>query len=253
MSRKRKNPTELEGSKVPFSFKKHILPPLSGVMMMLFVFSILNFQQFYGTFNSPKLNAYAPVADRKIEAAPVDVNAPSKIIVNSVSIEAPIQFGQTTINETNFQLALRDGVVHYPNTARPGETGNVVLFGHSSQAWWAKGNYKFVFAPLHDVVVGDKIFIEYQGTRYSYEITGTRVVQPEDVSVLKQGKDKRLTLITCTPIGTDKQRLIVDAKQLPPATTLIEFPKQTRAGEFLDLPGTRSAQWDVIEDVFSGR
>lgn len=114
--------------------------------------------------------------------------------------------------EKDMQEALRDGVVHYPGTSLPGQTGNVVITGHSSYFPWDPGRFKDVFALLHDVVEGDKIVVFYNQDKYLYEVDSIKVVLPENIDVLKQTSDDRLTLITCTPVGTNLKRLIVSAK-----------------------------------------
>lgn len=114
--------------------------------------------------------------------------------------------------EGDIQKALRNGVIHYPGTALPGDNGNVVVTGHSSYYAWDAGRFKDVFALLHDVKVGDKIVMYFNQRKFLYEVENIKVVLPKDVDVLAQTSREQLTLITCTPIGTNLKRLIVTAK-----------------------------------------
>ncbi len=114
--------------------------------------------------------------------------------------------------ERELQDALRNGVVHYPGTPLPNESGNVVLTGHSSYYPWDPGRFKDVFADLHSSEVGDEIVIFYNQQKYTYQVTEIKKVLPTEVNVLGDSGDDRLTLITCTPIGTNLKRLIVIAK-----------------------------------------
>lgn len=114
--------------------------------------------------------------------------------------------------EKDIQNALKDGVVHYPGTSWPDQTGNTVITGHSSYFPWDPGRFKDVFALLHDVNVGDKIALYYKQHKYIYEISEKKVVMPDNIEPLKQTTDQRLTLITCTPVGTNLKRLIVVGK-----------------------------------------
>lgn len=116
--------------------------------------------------------------------------------------------------EDDIQKGLQKGVVHYPGTAVPGQIGNVFITGHSSYYVWAPGEYKDTFALLHNLEVGDTIIIYYNENKYTYVIEERKVVKPSQVDVLKQSDDKRLTLMTCTPIGTALNRLILVAKQV---------------------------------------
>lgn len=114
--------------------------------------------------------------------------------------------------EADIQKALRNGVIHYPGTALPGDNGNVVITGHSSYYAWDSGRFKDVFALLHDVRVGDRIVIYFNQKKFVYEIANKKVVLPQDVDVLQPTRQEQLTLITCTPIGTNLKRLILEGK-----------------------------------------
>ena len=72
-------------------------------------------------------------------------------------------------------MCIRDS---YSGTANPGENGNAVFFGHSSNDIWEKGNYKFVFVLLEKLAVGDQYEIHYQSRKYIYTVEQTRVVEP---------------------------------------------------------------------------
>ncbi len=116
--------------------------------------------------------------------------------------------------ERDMQEALRFGVIHYPGTARPGQQGNVVITGHSSYFPWDPGRFKDVFAVLHDTKKGDQILMYNNQKRYIYEVTSIKKIWPSELDVLKPSKENKLTLITCTPVGTNLKRLIVEAKLL---------------------------------------
>jgi LPXTG-site transpeptidase (sortase) family protein len=113
--------------------------------------------------------------------------------------------------ENDIQEALRSGVVHYPGTSLPGESGNTVITGHSSYFPWDPGRFKDVFALLHDLQVNDRVVVYYNQQKFIYEIKTIKVVMPEQVEVLNQGDTEKLTLLTCTPIGTNLKRLIIEA------------------------------------------
>jgi len=110
----------------------------------------------------------------------------------------------------NIQSGLQNGVVVHPISHSPGNFGNFFLTGHSSYYAWDKGRFKDVFALLHEVKVGDQIEVYWEGKKYVYKIKAEEVVPPTAVEVLNQPKDKFLiTLMTCTPVGTNKNRLIL--------------------------------------------
>lgn len=154
-----------------------------------------------------------------------------KILIPTLGVDAPIVYA-TARNEKAFQLALRDGVTHYPGTALPGEIGNVFLFGHSSDFSWAQGDYKTVFALLPHMIPGE--FITVSGPDnipHIYKIFETKVVNPDDVGILSQETEGKalLTVQTSYPLGTALKRFIVIAE-------LIDEIPTAREPANLDLP-----------------
>lgn len=114
--------------------------------------------------------------------------------------------------ENNIQKGLQNGVVVHPISREPGSFGNFFITGHSSYYAWDNGRFKDVFALLHEVEIGDIVEIYWEGKQYAYKIREEKVVLPTQVDVLNQPKDKSiLTLMTCTPVGTNKKRLILVA------------------------------------------
>lgn len=117
--------------------------------------------------------------------------------------------------ENQIQGALQNGVVHYPSTANPGQYGNVFITGHSSYYPLDPGKYKDVFALLNNLEVGDEYYIYFNQKEYTYKVTGKKIVEPTDTSVLQQPADKRIsTLMTCWPVGTATSRMIIEAEQI---------------------------------------
>lgn len=99
---------------------------------------------------------------------------------------------------------LRRAVGHIPGTARPGERGNAAFAAHRDT----------FFRPLKAVRRGDEVIVTTTEGVYRYAVTGTRVVEPTDVSVLDPSSDTTLTLVTCYPfdyVGSAPQRFIVRA------------------------------------------
>jgi sortase A len=97
------------------------------------------------------------------------------------------------------------GPGHMTGSAIPGSTGNSVIAGHRDT----------FFRHLPSLKTGDAIYILRSGKRFHYAVIGRRVVQANDISVLRANKRSVLTLITCYPahfIGPAPQRLIIVAK-----------------------------------------
>jgi sortase A len=101
--------------------------------------------------------------------------------------------------------ALRLGPGHLQNTPAPGELGNSVISAHRDT----------FFRHIYELAKGDQIEVTRDGHNYVFEVTAKKIVKPEDLSVVKNPTDARLTLITCYPtyyIGPAPERLVVIAK-----------------------------------------
>jgi len=101
-------------------------------------------------------------------------------------------------------------VVRYPWSAKPGTNWNSFIFWHSSNFPWIAWNYNDVFSRLWQVNKGDIVYSYYNQKRYKYKIVTKKVIKPNDVSILKRDKNKKeLTLMTCWPVWTTLNRLIL--------------------------------------------
>jgi len=101
---------------------------------------------------------------------------------------------------------LRRAVGHIPETALPGQAGNIALAGHRDT----------IFRPLRDIQVGDVILLKTPAADRTYRVDSTEVVPPTDLEVLQSGEQNELTLITCFPfhyIGHAPNRFVVRAKE----------------------------------------
>jgi len=100
---------------------------------------------------------------------------------------------------------LKKGVGHYPDTRMPGEKGNAALAGHRT-------TYGHPFNRIDELEAGDAIMLTTRAGTFRYEVMEKKIVAPEEVSVLDDTPDNRLTLTTCHPKYSAAQRLIVIGK-----------------------------------------
>jgi len=147
------------------------------------------------------------------------------------------------------QNALEDGVVHYADTAMPGEDGNLVIVGHSSNNIFNKGKYKFAFVLLSRLDNGDTFYIQKDGKRYTYQVYKKTIVSPDNVSVLGPAdKTATATLITCDPPGTSTNRLVVVGEQISPevGSNIAASGENTLATSTRVVPGNSPSLWSRL-------
>lgn len=129
----------------------------------------------------------------------------ARVRVPTVDISLPVYHGTS-------EATLALGVGHLQGSALPvgGRGTNSVLTGHSGVP------QARLFSSLHDVETGDKVYIDVLGETLAYEVDRTDVVLPTETDLLQPvANEDLLTLITCTPIGVNSHRLIVQAHRLP--------------------------------------
>ncbi|HEV2413073.1 MAG TPA: sortase [Candidatus Saccharimonadales bacterium] len=173
-----------------------------------------------------------------------DIGPNPEIIIPKIGVDVPVVYGITSYDNTDIENGLENGVVHYGTTTYPGQIGNDVIVGHSSNEIYAPGNYKFAFVLLSDLDNGDVVELNYQGTRYVYQVYNKAVVSPNDFSLIDTSPSTpTLSLITCTPPGTSLNRLIVQAKQISPdpSTAAQAIPqKNSTQNKSGTLPGANA-------------
>jgi sortase A len=62
--------------------------------------------------------------------------------------------------------------------------------------------------------VGDNVIVYHDQKKYEYRVYDKKVIKPSQVDILTQEGEDRLTLITCTPVGTDLNRLVLLARPI---------------------------------------
>ncbi|MDB5178731.1 MAG: putative sortase [Patescibacteria group bacterium] len=236
------------GPKIPSALQPLVMAiGIFALVLLLFKAPVVLSQLGYSLGSKP-----APAANIPPIAASEVVPAANTLSIPKINIQAPVIY-EPSVKEADVQRALQSGVVHYGNTAAPGQTGNVALFGHSSNDWWEPGNFKFVFVLLDKLAPGDRITMDYNSQRFVYEVTGSRIVEPTAVDVLNPTAEPTLTLITCTPPGTSLRRLVVTAKQVSPdphhATVAQTAPA---AGSGNSLPSSAPGFFTQIQTAWNG-
>jgi sortase A len=153
-------------------------------------------------------------------------------------LEVPRLGLSTIVFEGTEEPVLAKGAGHLPDSALPGDSGNVVIAGHRDT----------FFRKLKDIQKEDMVALTTPEGTHLYSVDTMQVIEPTETTVLDPTKEDVLTLVTCYPfqfIGHAPNRFIVRAHRvterpqpgthvsglLPPSLTTIEPPRKATERE----------------------
>ena len=128
--------------------------------------------------------------------------------------------------------ALKNGPGHIPGTALPGDLGNVVISGHRT-------TYGAPFARLDELTRGAQVVLETRDGWFTYSVEDKTIVSPSAVEVTlpvpgdptAEPTQRLLTLTTCHPKYSARQRLIVRAELTAASAKADGLPEALRSSD----------------------
>lgn len=236
--------------KAKLSAKAHFKSLLFGLSMGFIVLLVLLFSFFNERFIAPFITPSKNVSSMPIIIDPGSTEAGPEnlVIIPKINVEVPVVYNTASIQEKDIQNGLENGVVHYITTPNPGEQGNSVVVGHSSNNILNKGKYKFAFVLLNKLEIGDTFSMTKNNKRYVYRVYKKEIVKPTDTSVLgSTDKASTVTLITCDPPGTSINRLIIVGEQISPdPTTNVASTAKPESKQPSIVPGNSPTLWSRL-------
>jgi sortase A len=127
--------------------------------------------------------------------APVPVTAVGEISIPKIGLD-------TTYYEGVWLTVIDVGPGHWPGTASAGGYGNMVLAGH-------RVTHSHPFRNIDQLVPGDDIFVRDATGTYTYRVTGSEVVTPDQLWIVDQKPGHEITLFACHPPGSATYRYVV--------------------------------------------
>ncbi len=149
---------------------------------------------------------------------------------------------------------LKEGPGHFPGTPLPGQAGNAAIAGHRT-------TYGAPFHNLDQLAAGYAIEVTTVQGEFTYEVIDQFIVEPQQVEVLDDVGDARLTLAACHPKYSAAQRIIVQAVLVgepapapPPTPTAPDGTEElaappeppTASASFDDLGGPDVSAWPAL-------
>lgn len=149
----------------------------------------------------------------------------ARLMIPHIDLDLPVYHG--TSDDT-----LKKGLGHLEGTSLPvgGKGTRSVITGHRGMA------EAELFTRLNEVVDGDMVYVDVFGEVLRYQVFKIQVIEPEDTEAIKPDPDEDLlTLITCTPLGINTQRILVTARRSEPVSD-DEIDRANRGPEIPRFP-----------------
>ncbi len=126
----------------------------------------------------------------------------NRMIIPKIKIDMPL------VEDTNGDRALRKGGWLIPGTSRPDRGGNTVVGCH---------RYLYTSGPLtcyhlDKLQEGDEITVYWKGEEYRYQVVKNFIVPPTAVEILDNTAYPLLTIFTCNPVFSTRERLVIQAR-----------------------------------------
>lgn len=189
---------------------------LKSFANFLILFSMVGLAFIFG----PILEAETHYTFKKLSGSSFDISAVPdsefSLVIPKISVKAKVFKNTNPAKYNEYIKILRQGVAHAAGTGVPGEKNkrNIFLFAHSSVFPWEAGRINPVFYLLNKLEEDDLVYLYYKGKRYSYLVTGKKIIDPKEIKDINQpGNEGLLILQTCWPPGTTFKRLLVEAKE----------------------------------------
>jgi len=142
-----------------------------------------------------------------VKAAP---ELPSRIEIPAIGLEAEIA-NPTSTSVAALDHALLTSAVRYPTSAKLGEEGNVILFGHSSYLPVVNNEAFKIFNEIQKLEEGDRITVYGEDTAYVYEVERVEEKDANSAAIALDVGEPTLTLSTCDSFGKKTDRFVVTA------------------------------------------
>ena len=166
--------------------------------------------------NDALFEGFAPLDADALPEATGELPAPTRIIIPDLFLDSTIKaleiinYGDARGWETP-----KNVVGHIPTTSKPGEAGNVYLFGHLHSPLKGEGSVFRNLAKVPDLLrEGQDVYVvlfNEEDTAYLYQIVQTDVVKASDFA-LEDTSGSTITLVACVPMYVYDHRLLVTAK-----------------------------------------
>lgn len=153
----------------------------------------------------------APITSMKpinVSTLPAPTKADNRIVIPKIGVNITYSEGQTALDH--------GAEWRYPERGNPETGGNFIIAAHrfSIQPTPQSTIEKSPFYNLSKMVTGDKIVVDYNGTRYGYEITDVTTTPPSQAAIEAASTESKLTIYNSELDRSSTGNTVLVAKSL---------------------------------------
>ena len=139
-------------------------------------------------------------------------NKENSLEIPKIGVLAPLIVVNS--HEKDLEAQLNRGVIIFPDSALPGQTGQTIILGHSAPPDWPKIKYDWVFSQLSELEEKDEIKLYFNNQEYTYYVKSKIFLEKGEETLNNYSTDTEniLLLISCWPPGKNSKRIVVEAK-----------------------------------------
>lgn len=160
--------------------------------------------------NLPTLGDEFPAATSAIAETSIGVD-PERILIPAIGMDLPIQ-NPDTRDIAALDALLESGPARYTDSAKLGESGNMIIFAHSSHLPIVHNKMFKAFNRVPELAAGDMVTLEAGGKKYLYSVTSITKADASDTKIdMTPELGTRLTLVTCDTLTGKSARYVLEA------------------------------------------
>lgn len=135
---------------------------------------------------------------------------PVRLTIPSIQVDSQVYIPRNTSTAV-LDADLTKGPVYYPGSGTI-NSGNMFIFGHSTGYKVVINKAYKVFNELKNIKIGEIIYVESEGKKFSYRVRSVDKVDKNETLVTFDTKAHLLTLSTCNSFGAKSDRFVVVAE-----------------------------------------
>lgn len=139
------------------------------------------------------------------------IESPRRLKITAIGLNLPVS-NPSTRDIDELDATLKNGPARYVDSAKLGEKGNILIFGHSSHLPVVHNQMYKAFNKIPDLKSGNVITIEGDTKVYEYTVISVKKVDASEGVIDLSKAGNKLTIVTCDTLTGKSSRYVLEAE-----------------------------------------